>query len=119
MTYLTDPAAIARVLPPPLKPFSMPVVTLSVCHIHNPNFTDDYYEAVLGVYAFYGETVGLYPVGLVLGGAYSKNNLLLHKVNLVGRLNADDIAHYLLSACYDRTVFMETGRISFEIKDAT
>lgn len=68
LAYLTDPDAIARILPPPLKPFSMPVVTLSVCHINNPTFADDYYEAILGVYATYGKTLGLYPLGLVLGG---------------------------------------------------
>ena len=68
LAYLTDPQAIARILPPPLKPFSMPVVTLSVCHIHKPTFADDYYEAILGVYATYGKSLGLYPVGLVLGG---------------------------------------------------
>lgn len=69
ISYLTDPAAIARILPPPLKPFSMPVVTLSVCHVNNPTFADDYYEAILGVYATYGKTLGLYTMGLVLGGA--------------------------------------------------
>ncbi len=66
--YLTDPAAIARILPPPLVPFSMPVVTVSICHINNPSFADDYYEAILGVYAVYKGQLGLYPVGLVLGG---------------------------------------------------
>jgi hypothetical protein len=69
ISYLTDPAAIARILPPPLKPFSMPVVTLSICHVNNPSFADDYYEAILGVYAMYGKNLGLYPVGLVLGGS--------------------------------------------------
>lgn len=68
ISYLTDPAAIARILPPPLKPFSLPVVTLSICHVNNPSFADDYYEAILGVYAMHGKTLGLYPVGLVLGG---------------------------------------------------
>ena len=68
ISYLTDPAAIARILPPPLKPFSMPVVTLSICHVNKPSFADDYYEAILGVYAMHGKTLGLYPVGLVLGG---------------------------------------------------
>lgn len=63
LAYLTDPAAIARVLPPPLKPFSIPVVTLSVCHVKEPTFADDYYEAILGVYATYGTMLGL-----VLGG---------------------------------------------------
>lgn len=69
ISYLTDPAAIARILPPPLKPFAMPVVTLSVCHVNSPTFADDYYEAILGVYATYGKQLGLYPIGLVLGGA--------------------------------------------------
>ncbi|GMQ64208.1 oxidoreductase [Vallitalea maricola] len=68
ISYLTDPAAIKRILPPPLKPFSMPVVTLSICHVNNPTFADDYYEAILGVYATYGKSLGLYTLGLVLGG---------------------------------------------------
>ena len=249
LAYLTDPAAIARILPPPLKPFSMPVVTLSVCHIRKPTFADDYYEAILGVYCTYGKSLGLYPISLVLGGpgsemavqcgrdngsipkklgaefvmrrngntvtaavtrrgtqlvdihmelgrynsplthalyqapaagkqvfgggfyfhfdrqpdesgvshfmngallqnlceynykswergtvelglnsslddpwaelpintlvggAYSSNSLLVHKLNLVERLNADDIVPYLLTGRYDQTAFMETGRI--------
>lgn len=68
LCFLTDPAVIARLLPPPLKPFSMPVVTLSIAHVHNPSFADDYYEAILGVYAMYGKELGLYPLSLVLGG---------------------------------------------------
>lgn len=249
ISYLTDPAAIAKILPPPLKPFSMPVVTLSICHVNNPTFADDYYEAILGVYATYGKSLGLYTIGLVLGGpgaemavqcgrdngsipkkmgaefvirrngnmvtagvtrrgtqlvdvtmelgeynspltgalyqfpaagkqtfgggfyfhfdrmpdesgvshfqngallmnqceynyqawepgtvtmtlkssiddpwaelpiqtiiggAYSKNSLLVHKLNLVETLETDDIMPYLLTGRYDRTAFMETGRI--------
>ena len=68
LAYLTDPAAIAKVLPAPLKPFSVPVVTVSVCHVKEPTFADDYYEAILGVYCNYGPQLGLYPIGLVLGG---------------------------------------------------
>ena len=68
LAYLTDPAAIARILPPPLKPFPMPIVTLSVCHIKEPTFADDYYEAILGVYAMYGQQKGLYTISLILGG---------------------------------------------------
>ena len=68
LAYLTDPAAIARILPAPLKPFSVPVVTVSVCHVKEPTFADDYYEAILGVYCTYGTQLGLYPIGLVLGG---------------------------------------------------
>ena len=66
--YLTDPKAIARILPQPLKPFSVPVVTVSVCHVKEPTFADNYYEAILGVYCTYGTQLGLYPIGLVLGG---------------------------------------------------
>lgn len=68
LAYLSDPAAIAKLLPPPLKPFSVPVVTVSVCHIKEPTFSDDYYEAILGIYCTYGKQLGLYPIGLVLGG---------------------------------------------------
>lgn len=68
LAYLTDPAAVARILPPPLKPFPMPIVTLSVCHIKEPTFADDYYEAILGVYAMYGQQKGMYTVSLILGG---------------------------------------------------
>lgn len=249
LAYLTEPEAIARILPPPLKPFSMPVVTLSVCHIHKPTFADDYYEAILGVYCTYGKSLGLYPISLILGGpgaemavqcgrdngsipkklgaefvmrrngshvtaavtrrgtqlvdihmelgqynsplthalyqapgagkqvfgggfyfhfdrqpdengvshfvngallqnlceynykswepgfvelelksslddpwaelpintivggAYAQNSLMVHKLNLVEHLNADEIVPYLLTGRYDRTAFMETGRI--------
>lgn len=68
LCFLTDPAVIARLLPPPLKPFSMPVVTLSIAHVKNPSFADDYYEAILGVYAMHGKDLGLYPLSLLLGG---------------------------------------------------
>lgn len=68
LAYLTQPEAIAKILPAPLKPFSMPVVTLSVCHIKNPTFADNYYEAILGVYCTYNGQLGLYPISLVLGG---------------------------------------------------
>ncbi len=68
LSFLTDPAVIARLLPPPLKPFSMPVVTLSIAHVKNPSFADDYYEAILGVYAMHGKDLGLYPLSLLLGG---------------------------------------------------
>ncbi|MBE7003726.1 MAG: FAD-dependent oxidoreductase, partial [Ruminococcaceae bacterium] len=36
LAYLTHPDAIAKILPAPLQPFSVPVVTLSVCHIKDP-----------------------------------------------------------------------------------
>ena len=72
MAYLTDPAAIRRILPPPLKPFSLPVVTVSVCHINNPSFADNYYETILGVYCMCGDKLGMYPVSMLLGGPGSE-----------------------------------------------
>lgn len=68
LAYLTDPAAVAKVLPAPLEPFAVPVVTVSACHIKEPTFADNYYEAILGVYCTYKGQVGLYPISLLLGG---------------------------------------------------
>lgn len=81
ISYLSDPAAIARILPPPLKPFALPVVTLSICHVNSPTFADDYYEAILGVYAMYQDKLGLYPVGLVLGGSGAEMAVQLGRDN--------------------------------------
>ena len=101
MAYLTDPAAIARLLPPPLKPFSMPVVTVSCCHVNSPSFADDYYETILAVYCMYGDKLGMYPVSLLLGGPGSemamhagRDNGSMAKKNgaeFVMRRNGDDI----------------------------
>lgn len=68
LAYLTDPAAVAKVLPAPLEPFAVPVVTVSACHIKEPTFADNYYEAIFGVYCTYKGQVGLYPISLLLGG---------------------------------------------------
>ena len=68
LTFLTDPEALRKVLPPALTPFSLPIVSLSVAHVQNPTFTEEYYEAILGCYAMHGETVGLYTFSLILGG---------------------------------------------------
>lgn len=81
ISYLSDPAAIASILPAPLKPFALPVVTLSICHVNNPTFADDYYEAILGVYAMYKDKLGLYPVGLVLGGSGAEMAVQLGRDN--------------------------------------
>ena len=51
------------------------------------------------------------PVHTIIGGAYSKNSLLVHKLNLAENLDADAIIPYLLTGRYDRTAFMETGRV--------
>ena len=68
LAYLTQPEAIAKILPAPLEPFSIPVVTLSVCHIKDPTFADNYYETILGVYCTYKGQLGMYPISLLLGG---------------------------------------------------
>ncbi len=68
MAYLTDPVAVAKVLPAPLKPYMMPIVTLSVCRVGNPSFADSYYETILGVYCTYNGMPGLYPVSILLDG---------------------------------------------------
>ena len=54
---------------------------------------------------------GELPISTIIGGAYSKNSLLVHKLNLVENLDSDEIIPYLLTGRYDRTAFMETGRI--------
>ena len=68
LAYLTDPAAIRKVLPAPLEPFSVPVVTVSVCHVKEPSFADNYYETILGIYCTYKGQLGMYPISLLLGG---------------------------------------------------
>ena len=68
LAYLTHPDAIRKVLPKPLEPFSIPVVTVSACHIKEPNFADNYYETILGIYCTYKGQLGMYPVSLLLGG---------------------------------------------------
>lgn len=68
ITYLTDPAAIKKVLPKPLKPYAMPVVMVSACDVHNPSFTYPYQEAVMYILCYHGKTLGWYCVSLLLGG---------------------------------------------------
>lgn len=68
VAFTTTPEAVQRILPPELKPFSMPVCVLSINHIMDPSFTDDYYEAILGVYCYYGDQLGQYTLSLLLGG---------------------------------------------------
>ena len=46
-----------------------------------------------------------------MGGAYSSNDLMVHKLNLAEKVDADAVVPYLLTGRYDRTAFMETGRI--------
>ena len=72
LSFLTDPAAIRRVLPPDLDPIGMPIVNLSICHVHNPSFADDYYETILGILCDCNGMTGLYLQALMLGGPGSE-----------------------------------------------
>jgi len=69
MLYLTDPAAIKRVLPKPLKPYMMPVVMISACDVQNPSFARRYQEAVMYILCYHEKQLGWYCVSLLLGGA--------------------------------------------------
>ena len=51
------------------------------------------------------------PINTIIGGAYSKNSLMVHKLNLIEKVEANNVIPYLLTGRYDRTAFMETGRI--------
>ena len=51
------------------------------------------------------------PIHTIVGGAYSSNDLMVHKLNLAEKVDADAVVPYLLTGRYDRTAFMETGRI--------
>jgi 2,4-dienoyl-CoA reductase-like NADH-dependent reductase (Old Yellow Enzyme family)/thioredoxin reductase len=68
LAYLTYPEAIEKILPAPLKPFQVPVVTVSACHIKDPSFADNYYETIIGIYCTYNGQLGMYPVSMLLGG---------------------------------------------------
>ncbi|MFP3154539.1 acetoacetate decarboxylase family protein [Lachnospiraceae bacterium ZAX-1] len=68
LAFLSDRAVIAKLLPPPLKPYPIPIVTLSVMHIQNPSFAEDYYETILGAYALCNGQLGAYTISLLLGG---------------------------------------------------
>ena len=51
------------------------------------------------------------PIHTIVGGAYSSNDLMVNKLNLAEKVDADAVVPYLLTGRYDRTAFMETGRI--------
>lgn len=48
-------------------------------------------------------------INTIGGGAYSMNNMLMHKLNLLEKIEADDEIQYLLTGRYDCTNFEETG----------
>ena len=47
---------------------------------------------------------GELPVRTVVGGAYSSNDLMVHKLNLCEELDADVLAPYLLTARYEMCI---------------
>jgi hypothetical protein len=53
---------------------------------------------------------GELPINTIIGGAYSKNDLIVHKCNKICDLDAEELMPYLLTAYYDRTMFRDTGR---------
>ena len=47
---------------------------------------------------------GELPINTIIGGAYSKNDLVVHKCNKICDLDAEELMPYLLTAYYDRTM---------------
>jgi len=68
LAFMTDPMAVRKLVPRPLRPYPMPVATLSICHVNKPSFADEYYEAILSILVTHDFDLGLYPIALVLGG---------------------------------------------------
>lgn len=66
-TFQSDLAAIAATLPAPLEP-AFPLVSGYVVEIKKPAFCPRYREAMLGVYANYKGTIGMFPVAFLLSG---------------------------------------------------
>ncbi|MEG0250770.1 MAG: FAD-dependent oxidoreductase [Peptostreptococcus sp.] len=77
IAFLTEFDAIKKILPPPLKPYLLPIANVSLSKIKHPTFTDEYYEAVLGIYAMYNDQLGIYPLSLLIDGAGSEVAQLL------------------------------------------
>lgn len=50
------------------------------------------------------------PINSIVGGAHSKDSLLVHKLNLLEKVEADDVIPYWLTGRYVCTSFMETER---------
>lgn len=66
-TFRSELGAIAQVLPAPLEPV-FPLVSGYVVEVNEPAFAKPYREAMIGVYANYKGTVGLFPVSFLLSG---------------------------------------------------
>ncbi len=115
MAFMTDPMAVRKLVPRPLRAYPMPVATLSVCHVNKPSFADEYYEAILSVLVTHDFDLGLYPVALVLGGPGSE------MATYFGR----DMGHMpkKLGACFDMrregdTVTAKVSRHGVELINA-
>lgn len=67
---IAEPEAAARALPPPLELLDQnaPVMYGYIVNIREPTFAPWYMEGGIGLMARYGETVGLYFLGLQLSG---------------------------------------------------
>lgn len=66
-TFASSLEAVSAVLPAPLEA-AFPLVSGYVVEIDKPTFSAPYREAMLGVYAKYSDTVGMFPVAFLLSG---------------------------------------------------
>lgn len=116
MAYLSYPEAIEKLLPAPLEPFMLPVVTVSVCHIKDPTFADNYYETILGVYCTYKGQVGLYTISLLLGGPGAEMATQLGRDNSAIPKKLD--AEFFIRKNDDGKVTVGVSRRGYQIVDA-
>nr|WP_287380638.1 acetoacetate decarboxylase family protein [Candidatus Microthrix sp.] len=61
-TFLTDPAVVAAVLPPPLKPPSEPLVKVSISHVDLGGGRPPFGAGTFAVAARHRDTEGFYPL---------------------------------------------------------
>lgn len=66
-TFQSDMGKIADLLPEPLEP-AFPLVSGYIVYVDEPAFAQPYREAMLGVYAKYNGTIGMYPAAFLLSG---------------------------------------------------
>jgi len=65
--FLTDPAVVAEILPPPLQPGEQPVINAMVGRWQS-NCVGDFYGGALYVHARYGELAGAYVLSMWMDG---------------------------------------------------
>lgn len=66
-SFISDFSAMSKIVPPPLE-LASPIVSGYITHIRKPSFSEEYYEAMLGVYVKLGDTIGMYPISFLLSG---------------------------------------------------